>query len=166
LVGGDEMTAAYRSWPDPARTMARAIDATASAAQAGDADAFAAGLGDLNGVDRAPLAVLLGAVLRDLLERGHADGLDADDAEQVMDSCVRGAARWYGPVDTEALVRALTGALDITDPDDAPALAEPAVVTHGLLLIADQLTVLQLDLPAVLDVALRELMRAQTVELP
>lgn len=160
------MTGGYRSWPEPARTMARAIDATVSAAQAGDAEAFAAGLADLNRVDRAQLAVLLGAVLRDLLERAHADGLDADDAERVLDSCLRATTPWYGPLDTDALVRALTGALDIVDPDDGPELAGPAVVTHGLLVIADQLTVLRQELPPVLELALRELMRAQTVELP
>jgi hypothetical protein len=146
--------------------MARAIDATVAAAQAGSAEDFAEGLADLNRVDRAQLAVLLGAVMRDLLERAHPNGLDADDAEQMMDSCLRATTPWYGSLDTDALVRALTGALDITDPEDAPQLAGPAVVTHGLLLIADQLTVLHQELSPVLDLALRELMRAQTVELP
>lgn len=160
------MTARYQSWPEPARTMARAIDATVSAAQAGEADDFAAGLADLNRVDRAQLAVLLGAVMRDLLERAHPDGLDADDVEQLLDSCIKATTPWFGLLDTDALVRALTGALDITDPDDAPELAGPAVVTHGLLLIADQLSTMNQALPAVLELALQELMRAQTVEMP
>ena len=53
---------------------------------------------------------------------------------------------------------------------DAGLVSAPAdgtaVVTHGLLLIADQLKVLAQGLPPILDCALHELMRAQTVEFP
>jgi hypothetical protein len=160
------MTATYRSWPEPARTMARAIDAAVSTARAGDADGFGTALAELTRVDRHQLAVLLGAVTRELLERAHPDGLDADDAEQLLDRCARSAGPWYDAVDGESMLRALTGALDITDPDDAPELAGPAVVTMGLLLIAELLTALDTELADVLDGALQELRRAQTVELP
>jgi hypothetical protein len=39
-------------------------------------------------------------------------------------------------------------------------------MTHGLLLITDQLKILAQELPPVLDCALHDLMRAQTIELP
>jgi hypothetical protein len=162
----DSMTAAYSSWAGPVRIMALAIDAAVSAAQASDAAAFAEAIDDLRGVDREQLAVLLGAVTRDLLERSHPDGLDADDAEEVLQSCIRSAVGWYEPLDSAVLIRALTGALGISDPDEATDVDGSAVVTHGLLLIADQLAMLTQELPAVLDAALRELMRAQTLELP
>jgi hypothetical protein len=156
----------YRSWPAPARTMARAVDASVSAAQAGDATAFTGALADLAGVDREQLAMLLGAVMRDLLERSFPDGLDSDDAEQALQSCISSAVTWYQSLDRDFLIRALTGALGVSDPDESPAPDGPAVVTHGLLLIADRLTVSKQELPPVLDSALRELMRAQTVEMP
>jgi hypothetical protein len=159
------MTAGYRSWPGPARAMALAVDAAVSAAQSGDPAAFADAIADLSRVDREQLVVLLGAVTRDLLERSHTDGLDADDAEQVLRSCTQ-SATWYASLDGDSLVGALAGALGVSDPDESPLLDGTAVVTHGLLLIADQLKLLSQELSPVLDGALHELMRAQTVELP
>jgi hypothetical protein len=146
--------------------MALAVDAAVSAAQSGDAVAFTDAIADLSRVDREQLAVLLGTVTRELLERSHPDGLDSDDAEQVLQSCVRATASWYELLDGDSLVRALTGALGISDPDESPPPDATAVPTHGLLLIADQLKILNQELPPVLDWALGELMRAQTVELP
>ena len=146
--------------------MALAVDAAVAAAQSSDADAFADAVADLSRVDREQLAVLLGAVTRDLLERSHPDGLDADDAEQVLQGCTRSAAGWYELLDGDSLVRALTGALGISDQDEPPPPDGTAVMAHGLLLIADQLKILTQELPPVLDWALHELMRAQTIELP
>jgi hypothetical protein len=145
--------------------MALAIDAAVTAARAGDAGAFAEAGAQLVRLDRGQLIVLLGAVVRDLLEQAHPDGLDSDDAEQVLDSCLR-SATWYAALDRDSLIRALTGALGVSEAEDSPVADEPAVVNHGLLLIADQLAVLDRTLPPLLDAALRELMREQTVEMP
>jgi hypothetical protein len=146
--------------------MALAVDAAVSAAQSGDAAAFADAIASLSRVDREQLAALLGAITRDLLERSHPNGLDSEDAEHVLQSCIRSAAPWYEAIDSDALVGALTGALGIGNPDETPRPDGTAVVTHGLLLIADQLKILVLGLPPILDGALHELMRAQTVEFP
>jgi hypothetical protein len=146
--------------------MALAVDAAVSAAQAADAPAFTDALDDLGRLDREQLAVVLGAVTRELLERSHPDGVGASDAEQVLASCMRSAAGWYESLDGDSLIQALTGTLGIHDPDESAPPAGPAVVAHGLLLIADQLTTMGEALPPVLDRALRELMRAQTIELP
>jgi hypothetical protein len=146
--------------------MALAVDVAVSAARAGDGPAFAAALDDLGRLDSEQLAVVLGAVTRELLERSHPDGVGASDAEQVLASCMRSAASWYEPLDADSLIQALTGTLGIHDPDESAPPAGPAVVAHGLLLIADQLAAMGEDLPPVLDRALGELMRAQTIELP
>ena len=160
------MTAGYRTWPRPAREMALAIDAAVSAARAGDAAAFTDATDDLGRMDREQIAVVLGAVTRELLERSHPDGLGSSDAEQVLASCIKSAASWYKPLDGDSLIQALTGTLGIHDPDESAPPAGPAVVAHGLLLIADQLTGMSQELPPVLDRALGELMRAQTIEFP
>ena len=160
------MTAAYRSWPAPARTMAVAIDAAVTAAQAGDQAAFADAVAELRRLDREQLLMLLGAVVRELLERAHPDGIDADDAEQALQSCIRATAGWYPQLDSDLLIRALVAALGVTGPDDAPAADELAVAVHGLLLVADQLGVQHQRLAPFLDGALQELMREQTIELP
>ena len=146
--------------------MALAVDAAVSAAQSGDAAAFTDATANLSRVDREQLAALLGAITRDLLERSHPDGFDSEDAEQVLQSCMRSAACWYEAVNGDSLVGALTGALGISTPDEPPQPDGTAVVTHGLLLIADQLQILAQGLPPILDCALHELMRAQTVEFP
>lgn len=146
--------------------MALAIDAAVPAARAGDAAAFTDATDDLGRMDREQIAVVLGAVTRELLERSHPDGLGSSDAEQVLASCIRSAASWYEPLDGDSLIQALTGTLGIHDPDESAPPAGPAVVAHGLLLIADQLTAMSQELPPVLDRALRELMRAQTIEFP
>jgi hypothetical protein len=130
------------------------------------AAAFTGTLDHLGRMDREQLAVVLGAVTRELLERSHPDGVGASDAELVLASCMRSAASWYGTLDGDSLIEALTGTLGIHDPDDPAPPAGPAVVAHGLILIADQLTTMSEDLPPVLDHALQELMRAQTIEFP
>ena len=96
----------------------------------------------------------------------HPDGLGSDDAVHVLRSSARSAAGWYGPLDPDTLLLALTGALGVTDPDEPPPASGTEVVMHGILLIADQLRVLAGDLSPVLEGALRELRRAQTTELP
>jgi hypothetical protein len=146
--------------------MAQAVGAAVSAAQSGDAATFTEVAAGLDRLDREQLLVLLGSVTRDLLERSYPDGLGADDAEQVLLSCLTWAAPWYGPIDGDALLGALTGALGISDPGESAQPDGAAVLAHGLLLIAGQLQVLGQDLAPILDTALRELMRAQTIELP
>jgi hypothetical protein len=160
------MTADYRSWPRPAREMATAVDAAVSAAQSSDAAAFTEAITELSCLDREQLAILLGTVTRDLLESSHPDGLDSGDVEQVLHSCSQSAASWYELLDSELLILALTGALGITVLDEPPQLDRTAVVAHGLLLIADQLRIRTRELRPVLDGALHEMLRAQTMELP
>ena len=159
-------SALYRSWSGAARTMALAVDAGVDAARTADAPAFAEAMTALANVDREQLAVLLGTLTRELIERSHPDGLDSEDAEQLLQSCIRAAAHWYGGIDSDVLIEAFTGALGVSDPDEVPTFDRAAVVAHGVLLITDQLVLLGLELPPVLDSALGELLRAQTVELP
>jgi hypothetical protein len=156
----------YQSWTGPARNMARAIDAAVSAAQASDGDAFAEAMGELARADHDQLVTVLGAVTRDLIERAHPDGLDSDDAEQLLESAIRSAAGWYAEIDSDAFIWALTGALGIGDLEELPDRGGPLVLSHGLILIADLLTTSAQPLPPVLENALGELKRAQTMELP
>ena len=160
------MTGDYRAWPGSARAMAETVDAAVTAARAGDPVAFGEATAGLAALDREQLAVLLGTVMRELLERSHPDGLDSDDAQHVLSSTARRAVAWYEPLDGAALLEALIGALGVTDPDGALQPDPDAVLAHGVLLIADQLHVLGQQLPPVLKYALGELQRAQTMELP
>jgi hypothetical protein len=146
--------------------MALAVDAAVSAAMTGDATRFDDATADLRRVDPEQLRMLLGQVSRELFERTHPDGLDSDDSEQALRSCELAVAAWFPQLDRDALVVALTGALGVSEPEESPGGDEMSVVTHGLLLIADQLSASGMTLAPLLDFALRELLRAQTVELP
>ncbi len=146
--------------------MAVAVDTAVRAARAGAAAEFEPAVAELRRLDREQLRMLLGALARDLVEQAHPDGLDSDDAEAVLQSCIRAVAGWYRPLDTDALIRALTGALGVAESDDHPATDDTVVITHGVLLIADLLHTSGRELPPLLDTALAELQRSQTVELP
>ncbi|MCW2495498.1 hypothetical protein [Jatrophihabitans sp.] len=155
----------YAIWPEPARTMAQGVDAAVAAARAADAAAFAEATTALRRVDREQLWILLGEMTRDLLERSHPDGLESEDAEEILRSCIRATAGWYVPLDSDALIRALTGALGVSEAEETPPEAA-VLAAHGLLLIADRLAALKLASMPILEAALRELRRAQTIELP
>jgi len=152
--------AGYDGWPSPVRAMAVAIDAAVGAAGAGDGPAFEDALAQLAGVEPTPLAVVLGEIARSELERAYPDGLDADDAEQLIEAA-RVRFAWYPGFSPDALVDALTGTLGVSLPE---ASAHPATVANGLLLVAELLGGRRLA--PVLETALRELQRQQTVELP
>jgi hypothetical protein len=156
----------YRAWPGSAGRMAGTVDAAVAAARAGDPVAFAEAAAGLAALDREQVAVVLGTVTRQLLERSHPDGLDADDVRHVLTSTAKRAAAWYPALDGAALLEALTGTLGVTDPDGEPHPDPDAVLAHGVLLITGQLEVLGQQLPPVLNFALGELQRAQTMELP
>jgi hypothetical protein len=164
------VTPDYDSWRGPARALAVGVDAAVTAADAADPVAFDDALADLRTLDRGQLQVLLGTANQELLERAAPDGLDAEEAERVLSGCLRSAGTWYEPLDTAALLRAFTTGVGVDDPDDpddeGPTVTPDAVLAHGLLLVAHLRTVTRAELPEVLDHALGELRRAQTMELP
>jgi len=145
--------------------MAEAVDAVVTAAQGGDAERFGEALIELRQVDGEQLSVVLGALTRDLVERTHPDGLDADDAEALLDGTITASA-WYRDFDGDALLHALADTLGVGLAEEATPRDGFVVITHGLLLITYLLGVGRVRLAPVLDAALRELMREQTMELP
>lgn len=155
----------YGAWPQPARTMATDLDAAIRAAIDRDAASFEQARAGLDRQDPEQLRLLLGAMTRDLVEREYPDGLDSDDAEQILMSCTRAAA-WYPQTDHDAFVVALTGALGVSEPAGSATSNESVIRAHGLLLIASLLGAQSERLPRILEAALTELRRAQTIELP
>ncbi|WP_375498256.1 hypothetical protein [uncultured Jatrophihabitans sp.] len=140
------------------------------AATNADADAFADALVDVHKLDREQLLVLLGTATQELLERAAPDGLDAEEAERILRGCLHAAAPWYDALDGTALLHAFTAGVGVGEPDDGDdAVARPspdAVLAHGLLLVAYLSSTTETPLPEVLDHALGELRRAQTIEMP
>ncbi|QLQ38363.1 hypothetical protein [Micromonospora robiginosa] len=134
------MTTTWRHLPAPAREIAVTATDAVDAARARDAEAYRPAVERLAAADRAGL--VLGGVVRLLLEEGHPDGLDGDDVRQVLERCVRAAAPWWPDVDPHVLLVLLAGALGVYDPGDDDAPPDPAAVArHAPLLVADLLAV-------------------------
>jgi hypothetical protein len=126
------------------------------------------------------LTVVQGTIVRQLLEDLHPDGLAGEDAQEVLTRTFKAAAEWYPPVDVEAMIAVLMGALGAADPDETSQLNQAGIAVHGSLLIADLLTAGLLAnsmespspekastlLNAKLDHAFAEIQRAETMEMP
>jgi hypothetical protein len=131
------------------------------AARRSDPEALREAVERLSIVDPSRLVLVLGWVVRALLEERHPDGLDGEDLRAVLTGC---AAAWPSEVDPSVLLVVLTGALGLSDPDDQPAVAPAAVAGNAALLVAYLLD--GRPVGPHLDGALAELRRAETVEMP
>jgi hypothetical protein len=155
----------WRRLPEPARTLAASASGAVHAAAAGDSDAFEAATARLAAQDPEHVRVVLGAVVRSLLEQAHPDGVDGDDVAAVVERCARAAA-WCEGVDPEVLVLVLAGALGVHE-DEPRSLPPAALARHAALLGADLLTAAPGGhLDGLLDAALAEVARVETVEMP
>ncbi|HEX8343509.1 MAG TPA: hypothetical protein VF657_02020 [Actinoplanes sp.] len=128
-----------RSWvdlPAPARPIAVAVDDAVTAARRHDPEALAVAVDALAAQDPAQAGLVLGTLVRLLLEDAHPDGLDADDIREVLRRCVRGAAPWQPDVDPHVLLVLLAGALGVLEPD-TPSPGPEAAAHHAALLLAE-----------------------------
>jgi hypothetical protein len=152
------------SLPVAARVLSTATEDGVAAVRSADPAALADAVARLSTRDFARASLVLGGVLRALLEHHHPDGLDGEDVRAVLTHCVRATAGWESEVDPTALLVVLTGALGLADPDEQPPLPPATVARAALLLITDLLG--PAPLATYLTPALTELSRAETIELP
>ncbi|MGC4895132.1 hypothetical protein [Micromonospora sp. DT31] len=154
------MTTTWRHLPASAREIAEAASDAVAAAQARDAEAYPPAVTRLAAADRAGL--VLGGVVRLLLEEAHPDGLDGDDVRQALEHCVRSAAPWWPEVDPHVLLVLLAGALGVYDPGDDDNPPDPAAVArHAPLLVADLLAITGRPFAGYLNVAFAEVARTE-----
>ncbi|HVX45118.1 MAG TPA: hypothetical protein VHC49_14610 [Mycobacteriales bacterium] len=155
---------AFSQWPAPARAIAAAVQEAVAAV--GARPAFEEAVAQLAALDQAQVTVVLGSVLQMLMEETAPDGLAADDVQSLLEKCVRNAAAWYPAVQVEALVIVVAGALGMQDPDADPRIAPPVIATHAALLVHELLAVTRRPLGGYLEIALGEIARAETIEMP
>jgi hypothetical protein len=154
-----------RPFPPGVRAIAGKIEAAVAAAQTQDAVAFEQAGSDLAGLDPQQVGLVVGGIVRVLLEEQHPDGLSGDDIRGVLERCVRAAAQWWPPVDANVIVVLLTGALGVHQfDDDAAPLSAAAMARHGALLTADLLA----GRPAApyLQAVFADIARSETIEQP
>ncbi|MFE1591357.1 hypothetical protein [Nocardia sp. NPDC058705] len=152
-------------WPSSARAIATAVEAAVTAARAADESAFGEATADLAQLPADQVTAVLSAIVRELLETAHPDGLTGDDVRAVLETVVRRSAAWLPRLDAAAVFSALAGALGVDeseDPDRVQTDPHPAAV-----LLIDYLADLTRTPPQQpVQRAINEIERAETVEMP
>lgn len=105
----------WRELPGPARAVGAAITRSADLAAAADREKYEPSITELAALPAEQTGLVLGAVVRTLLEEQHSGGLDADDIREVLVSCRAEADRWLPPtsVSTTVLIAVLSSALGV-----------------------------------------------------
>ena len=170
-----------RALPRAAQGLARTLTAAVSAAQADDPDALAEAGERASRLDVETVRLVLGAVVRDLVEHAHPDGIGADDVGDLVRECVRTAAPWWPDLHADVLVAVLAGSLgvhpdsggpeggegpDASDGGGAAPRPSPTEQLLGAALLAARLLPPDGDVTPFVHAAFAELARAETVELP
>jgi hypothetical protein len=157
------MSTTWRHLPAPAREIAVAASDAVTAAQEQDRDGLQAAVGPLAAAEGSGL--VLGAVVRLLLEDTHQDGLGGDDIRQIIERCARAAMAWEPAVDPHLLLFLLAGALGIHDQDEQAARPAPeALARHAALLVAHLLSATPRPLAGYLTAAFAEIERTELLD--
>ena len=168
------MTSAPLRLTGPARALSRAaLDAVRAADAAGrgdDLERFERSAAHLAAQDDERVRLLLGAVVRALLEDLHPDGLSGDDVADELGACVRDAT-WCRGLDPSVLLVLLAGALGVSAlgvvaDDEATPVPPDVLARHAPVLIAFLLARRGQPFEPYLDAAFAEVHRAETVEMP
>jgi hypothetical protein len=150
----------WRHLPASARTIAVAASQAVTAATEQDRDGLATAVAALTTADGAGL--VLGAVVRLLLEDLHPDGLDGDDVRQVLTDTVLEAAAWQPEIDPHTMLVLLAGALGVYDRDEEEQQPDPAeLARHAALLVAHLLAGAGRPLAGYLGAAFTEIQRTE-----
>ncbi|SDE53357.1 hypothetical protein [Rhodococcus tukisamuensis] len=154
-------------WPRAVRDIASATDDAATAARAADLGVFVEASERLRAVDLEQVRAVHSAMVRELLEDLHPDGLTGEAVQAVLERCARTAAVWVPDLQVPLLVAVLTGSLGLSDPDEEFGASDRfGLVRHALLVLADLLGAAQAPASGYLRRAVAEIERAQTVEMP
>ena len=130
--------AGLRDLPTSARAIADAATAAVDAATRCDADTFEPAAVTLAAAEGSGL--VLGSVVRLLLEEQNPDGLGAEEVKAALVDCVTWAQPWAADVDPHALLVLLASALGVHDPDgEVPDPPPHELSRHGALLTASLL---------------------------
>ncbi len=128
------MPTSWRELPGPARRIGGAISRAIEAAGGSDRDAYDSAAADVASLPPEAAGIVLGAVVRSLLEDQHPDGLDGDDIKVVLARCYGGAITWLPieSVDVHPLLAVLASALGIHEPGVTyHEITGPPPAAHG-----------------------------------
>ncbi|MFC4586050.1 hypothetical protein [Sphaerisporangium corydalis] len=160
------MVDSWRGLPRPARVVAEAADEAVAAALSRDPEAYRLAAARLAGLGSEHVGLVLGTVVRSLLEDAHPDGLTVDDVQAVVGRCARAAFAWFPDVDADVLVMLVAGALGVHQAEPDFQLDGKDVTRQAPLLIADLLAASGQRFDRRLSAAFADLARSQSAEMP
>jgi len=154
--------------PPVPRAIATAATEALGAVWSEDPVAFQRAARSLATLDRDQVGLVLGAVVRSLLEDLHPGGLTGEDMHDLLARCVATRADLLPAVDADVLLVLLAGSLGIhAEEDDRRQVTAIEMSTHAPLLIATLLgRSPRGEFTAHLDAAFTEIARSETVEMP
>jgi hypothetical protein len=161
--------------PAAGRAISAATTDAVAAARAQDVETFTEATDRLAAAEPEQVRVVLGILIRALLEDLHPDGLSGDDLLDLIKGCARTSIGWYPAVDVQVLIVVLTGSLGVHEPDTEPRpVTAVQVARHAPLFIAELLdapgsaarTAPARPLSAYVSDAFAELARAELNEMP
>jgi hypothetical protein len=164
-----QMTTTWQGQLPPApRAIASAVADALEAARSEDPVAFDRAAVRLAALEREQVGLVLGAVVRSLLEDLHPGGLTGEDIQDALTRCAVASAVWGPDVDVDVLLVLLAGSLGIhSDDEDRRMVSALEMASHAPLLIC---TLLHRSpgpsFDAHLAAAFAEIARAETVEMP
>jgi hypothetical protein len=157
----------WRQLPPAPRAIATAAAEALAAVQSGDSVAFQKASARLAALDREQVGLVLGAVVRSLLEDLHPGGLSGDNIEDVLARCMSTSAACFPAVDADVLLVLLAGSLGIhPDAEEAQPVGAVQMSTHAPLLIATLVGPSSRSFTGHLNAAFAEIARSETVESP
>jgi hypothetical protein len=162
------MTASRQQLPPVPRAIEAAASDALTAAQSQDAVAFQRATQRLAALDREQVGLVLGAVVRSLLEESQPAGLTGEDVQELLARCAATSAAWVPAVDEGVLLVLLAGSLGIHAGEEEPRpVTALEMSSHAPLLIATLLGGQSSHrFSAHLDAAFTEIARSETVESP
>jgi hypothetical protein len=162
------MTPSRQQLPRAPRAIAAAVRDALAAAGSADRVAFQRAAERLTALDREQVGLVLGAVVRSLLEEMHPGGLTGEDMQDVLVRCAADSAAWFPAVDADVLLILLAGSLGIhADGEEARPVTAAEMSSHAPLLITTLIGPGAGDrFDAHLDAAFAEIARSETVEMP
>ncbi|MFD6856344.1 hypothetical protein ACFWB0_08735 [Rhodococcus sp. NPDC060086] len=152
-------------WPTITRRVATTTDAALGAARTEAVPAFDEALDELIALPYEQVTAVHAAMLRELLEELHPDGLTGEDVQRVLERALRNGMRWLPSLQPDAVVAVLTGTLGVHD-DEAPKVRPGDYLTAGLLVLADLLAARTSAPGPYLRRAVAEIERSETMEMP
>jgi hypothetical protein len=162
------MTLSRQQLPPVPRAIATAAAEALTAACSEDPVGFREAAGSLAALDREQVGLVLGAVVRSLLEDSHPGGLTGEGMHDVLARCAAASAVWFPAVDPNVLLVLLAGSLGIHGDEEEPRpVSALEMSSHAPLLICTLLgRAPGRRFNAHLDAAFTEIARSETVEMP